>query len=156
MLLAGVACAGQTRSDRISCCGGIDLRRLMGGRRSCVAALAVLGLLFAQFVAAAHACTVAFSPPAPVAIVASAVDDAMPSDCAGNAKRTNANVCESHCTHGQQIDADADAPVAAIAPQPALTVRVPSRIAPRSFDTIALHARSTAPPLSILFGRFLI
>ena len=128
----------------------------MAGQRSCVAVLAILGFLFSQFVTAAHACTVAFSSPLSVAIVASAVDDAMPSDCAGNAKRTNANVCESHCVYGQQIDVQSDAPVAAIAPQPALSARVPQPIAPRSFRTIALHARSTAPPLSILFGRFLI
>jgi len=128
----------------------------MDGRRSCVALIAILGLLFAQFVTAAHACTVAFSPPLPVAIVALAVDDAMPSDCAGNAKRTDANVCESHCAYGQQIDVQSDAPVAAIAPQPALSARIPLPVASRSYDAIALHARSTAPPLSVLFGRFLI
>ena len=129
--------------------------RPMAGRRSCMAVLAILGLLFAQLVTAAHACTVAFSPSLPVAIMASAVDDAMPSDCAGNAKRTDVNVCESHCAYGQQIDVQSDAPVAAIAPQPALTVRVPLPVVLRSFDTTALHARSTAPPLSILFSRFL-
>jgi hypothetical protein len=127
----------------------------MAGRRSCVAVLAVLGLLFAQFVTVAHACTVPFSPSLPLTAVATPVDDAMPSDCAGNAKLTDANVCESHCTHGQQIDAQSDAPVVAISPQPALTVRVPLPIVLRSFDAIALHARSTAPPLSILFSRFL-
>ena len=127
----------------------------MAGRRSCVTVLAILGLLFAQFVTAAHACTIAFSPSPPVAIVATPAADAMPSDCAGNASRASANVCESHCTHGQQIDAEADVPVATIAPQPALTVRVPPPIVLRSFDTTALHARSTAPPLSILFSRFL-
>jgi hypothetical protein len=127
----------------------------MTGRRSCDAVLALLSLLFAQFVTAAHACTVAFSPSLPVAIVASAVDDAMPPDCAGNVKRTDVNVCESHCAYGQQIDFQSDAPVAAIAPQPALTVRVPPQITPRSFDTVGLQARSTAPPLSILFSRFL-
>ena len=127
----------------------------MAGRRSCVTVLAILGLLFAQFVAAAHACTVAFSASLPVETVAIPVDDAMPSDCDGSASRANANVCESHCTHGQQIDAESDAPVAAIAPQPALTVRVPLPVVLRSFDTTALHARSTAPPLSILLSRFL-
>jgi hypothetical protein len=128
----------------------------MAGRRSCMAVLAILGLLFAQLVTAAHACTVAFSPSLPVAIVASAVDDAMPSDCAGNAKRTDANVCESHCAYGQQIDVQFDVPSAAIAPQPALSARVPPPVVSRSYDAIALHARSTAPPLSVLFSRFLI
>jgi len=128
----------------------------MAGRRSCMAVLAILGLLFAQFVTAAHACTVAFSSPLSVAIMASAVDDAMPSDCAGNAKRTDVNVCESHCAYGQQIDVQSDAPVAAIAPQPALSARVPPPVVSRSYDAIALHARSTAPPLSVLLSRFLI
>ena len=128
----------------------------MAGRRLCVTVLAVLGLLFAQFVTVAHACTVAFSPSLPAATVATPVDDAMPSDCAGSAKRTDVNVCESHCAYGQQIDVQSDAPVVAIAPQPALTVRVPQPIAPRSFHAIALHARSTAPPFAVLFGRFLI
>ena len=128
----------------------------MARRRSCVIILAILGLLFAQFVAAAHACTIAFSASLPVETVATPVDGAMPSDCDGSASRANANVCESHCAYGQQIDAESDAPVAAIAPQPALTVRVPPRMVLRSIDTIALHARSTAPPISLLFSRFLI
>jgi hypothetical protein len=82
----------------------------------------------------------------------------MPSDCAAMAKRVaaNAKVCESHCAFGQQIDVQPDAPVAAIAPQPALTVRVISSIAQPSFDTIFLDARSTAPPVALLFSRFLI
>jgi hypothetical protein len=128
----------------------------MAGRQSCVTVLAVLSLLFAQFVTAAHACTVAFSPSLPVAAVATSVDEAMPSDCAGNAKLANASVCESHCAYGQQIDTQSDAPVAAIAPHPALTVRAPAPIVGRSFDATALHARSTPPPISLLFSRFLI
>jgi hypothetical protein len=128
----------------------------MAGHRSCMALLAILGLLFAQFVTAAHACTIDLSASLPATIVATAVDEAMPSDCAGGVSRANANVCESHCTHGQQIDAQSDAPTAAIALQPALTVRVSLPIVRRSFDTITLHARSTAPSLSLLFSRFLI
>jgi hypothetical protein len=126
----------------------------MAVRRSCVAVIAVLSLLFAQFATAAHACTVAFSPSLPFAVAETTVDDAMPSDCAGNAG-ANANACASHCAYGQQIDAESDATVAAIAAQPALTVRASPPISLRLFDPIALHARSTAPPLSILFSRFL-
>ena len=128
----------------------------MAGRQSCVTVLAVLSLLFAQFVTAAHACTVFFSPLLPVAAVATSVDEAMPSDCAGNAELANASVCESHCAYGHQIDTQSDAPVAAIAPQPALSARVPPPVVSRSYDAIALHARSTAPPLSVLLSRFLI
>jgi hypothetical protein len=60
------------------------------------------------------------------------------------------------CRRGQQIELQPDAPVAAIAPQPALTVCVTSSILQPSLDTIFLHARSTAPPVSLLFSRFLI
>jgi len=112
----------------------------------------VLAVLFAQLVTAAHACTVALAPPQSVA---AADNDTMPSDCAGNAKTTRANVCESHCLYGQQIDVHPDVPAAAVAPQPALISRAAQSIAWRSFDTIALHARSSAPPLSVLFSRFL-
>jgi len=44
----------------------------------------------------------------------------------------------------------------AFAPQPALTVRVTWSMVQPSLDTISLHARSTAPPVSLLFSRFLI
>ena len=82
----------------------------------------------------------------------------MPSDCPEMAKRVGANakVCESHCAYGQQIDVQPDAPVAAIAPQPALTIGVVSLIVRRSLDPIFLRARITAPPVSLLFSRFLI
>jgi hypothetical protein len=126
-------------------------------QRRWVAGLVMLGLMFAQIVTVAHACTlavpafqaVAFSQPA---------DDTNPSDCAAMAKRVaaNAKVCESHCAYGQQIDVHSDTPVAAIAPQPALTVGVMAPILQPSLDTIFLHARSTAPPVSLLFSRFLI
>jgi hypothetical protein len=82
----------------------------------------------------------------------------MPEDCAGMAKRAaaNGNVCESHCAYGQQIDVQPDAPVAAIAPQPALTLSATPSIVQLPLDAIFLHARSTAPPVSLLFSRFLI
>jgi hypothetical protein len=116
----------------------------------------MLGMVFAQIVTVAHACTLAV-PMSQAAAFGQPVDETMPSDCAAMAKRAaNAKVCESHCAYGQQISVQPDAPVAAIAPQPALTVGVVSLIVPRSLDTIFLDARSTAPPVSLLFSRFLI
>jgi hypothetical protein len=93
-----------------------------------------------------------------VATFGQPADDTMPSDCATMTKRVaaNAKVCESHCAYGLQIDVQSDAPVAAIATQPPLTVRIVSSIVQPSLDTTALHARRTAPPVSLLFSRFLI
>jgi hypothetical protein len=126
-------------------------------QRRWVAGLVMLGLVFAQVVTVAHACTLVV-PMSQAATFVEPADEAMPSDCPAMAKRVvkNAKVCDSHCAYGQQIDVQSDAPVAAIAPQPALTVGVVSLPVLGSLDTIFLHARSTAPPISLLFSRFLI
>jgi hypothetical protein len=127
-------------------------------QRRWVAGWVMLGVVFAQIVTAAHACTLAVSTsPAPIAVVQPA-DEVMPSDCAAMAKRVAAspNVCESHCDYGQQIDVHPDVPVAGIAPQPALTVHLMLPLVPDSLGATSLYARSTAPPVSILFSRFLI
>lgn len=137
-----------------TCVFGIPMIRR---QRRWVAGLVMLGVVFAQIVTVAHACTLVV-PESQAAALVQAADGTMPSDCAAMAKRvaTNAKVCDSHCAYGQQIDVQPDAPVAAIAPQPPLTVGVVSLIVPRSLDTIFLDARSTAPPVSLLFSRFLI
>jgi hypothetical protein len=126
-------------------------------QRRLAATVVMLGIVFAQVVTVAHACTLAVPAPPASAFVQPA-DETMPSDCAAMAKRVaaNAKVCDSHCAYGQQIDVQPDAPVAAIAPQPALIVSVASPIVQPSLDTTSLHARSTAPPVSLLFSRFLI
>jgi hypothetical protein len=126
--------------------------------RRWVAGLVTVGLVFAQIVTVAHACTLAVPASQSATTFAQPADETMLSDCAAMAKRVaaNAKVCESHCAYGQQIDVQPDAPVAAIAPQPALTVHVVSSIVQPSLDKIFLHARSTAPPVSLLFSRFLI
>jgi len=126
-------------------------------QRRWVAGLVMLGVAFAQIVTAAHACTLAVSAPRPATLVQPAADT-MPSDCPATAKRAaaNAKVCDAHCAYGQQIGVQADAPVAAIAPQPALTVSAVSPIVQSSCDRTSLRARSTAPPVSLLFSRFLI
>ena len=130
----------------------------MGRRqRRWVAGLVMLGVVFAQIVTVAHACTLAV-PASSAATFVEPADEAMPSDCPAMAKYVapNAKVCESHCAYGQQIDVQSDAPVAAIAPQPALIVRILVSIVQPSLDTTSLDARSTAPPASLLFSRFLI
>jgi hypothetical protein len=118
----------------------------------------MLGVVFAQFVTVAHACILAVPVSQVAATFVEPPDNRMPSDCPTMAKRIAANpkICESHCAYGQQIDVQLDAPMAAIAPQPALTVCVVSSIVQLSFDKTFLHPRSTAPPVSLLFSRFLI
>ena len=125
--------------------------------RRWVAGLVMLGIAFAQIVTVAHACTLV-APVSQAVALGEPTDETMPSDCAAMAKRVaaNAKVCESHCAYGQQIDVQPDAPVAAIAPQPALTIGVVSSIVQPPFDKTFLHARSTAPPVSLLYSRFLI
>jgi hypothetical protein len=133
---------------------GVMVRR----RRMWVAGLVTVGLVFAQLVTAAHACMLAVPSSQGVATIVEPADETMPSDCAAMAKppAAKAKVCVAHCTFGQQIDVQADAPVAAIAPQPALTVSVASSNVRPSLDSSFLHARNTAPPVSLLFSRFLI
>jgi hypothetical protein len=120
--------------------------------------MVMLGVVFAQIVTAAHACTLAVSAAqAPTAAV-QPPDEVMPADCTAMAKRVaaSANVCKSHCDYGQQIDVHPDVPVAGIAPQPALTVNPMLPLVSDSLGATILYARSTAPPVSILFSRFLI
>jgi hypothetical protein len=69
----------------------------------------------------------------------------------------HAKVCEAHCTYGKRIDGRQDAPVAVIAPQATLTIRVISSLVHLRLNRgIFLSARSVAPPVSLLFSRFLI
>jgi hypothetical protein len=118
----------------------------------------MLGVVFAQIVTSAHACTLAVSAPQAPTMVVQPADLAMPVDCTAMAKRmaTSGNVCDSHCDYGQQIDVHPDVPVAGIAPQPALTVHPTLPLVPDLLGATFLYARSTAPPVSILLGRFLI
>jgi len=126
-------------------------------QRRWVAGLVMLGVVFAQIVTVAHACALAV-PVFQAATFAEPTDTTMPADCAALAKpvAAKAKVCVAHCTYGQQIDVQPDAPVAAVAPQPALTVCIMSSLVQASLDSIFLHARDTAPSVSLLFSRFLI
>jgi hypothetical protein len=126
--------------------------------RKRIAGLMLLGWLFAQFVTIAHACP-ALNPATSAASVSSlAITDATPTDCAEMAQSSNSNpnVCQSHCFAGQQVDTQAQAPAAALSPQPALTVRVADPQFAKSADGHASAARGNDPPATLLFSRFLI
>jgi hypothetical protein len=118
----------------------------------------MLGVVFAQIVTVAHACTLTVRALQGTATFAAPADTIMPADCAAMAKPVTAKgkICVAHCTYGQQIDVTLDAPVAAIPPQAALTVCIVSPLVGASLDPSFLHARSTAPPVSLLYSRFLI
>ena len=126
--------------------------------RKRIAGLIVLGWLFAQIVTVAHACP-ALNPATSVASVSSvAITAAMPTDCEAMAKLagSNANVCQSHCVAGEQVDTQAQAPAAALALQPGLTVRIADVRFVKSADRHAQGARGNDPPATLLFSRFLI
>ena len=82
----------------------------------------------------------------------------MPTDCEAMAKLagSNANVCQSHCVAGEQVDTQAQAPAAALSPQTALTVRVVDPQFVKSADRHAPAACGNDPPATLLFSRFLI
>jgi len=126
--------------------------------RKRIAGLMLLGWLFAQFVTIAHACP-ALNPAISAASASSvAVTDAMPTDCEAMPKLadSNANVCQSHCVAGEQVDTQAQAPAAALSPQPALTVRVADPQSVKSANRHRQDACGNDPPATLLFSRFLI
>jgi hypothetical protein len=126
--------------------------------RKRIAGLIVLGWLFAQIVTTAHACP-AINPATSAASVSSVANTAAtPTDCAGMAKssNSNANICQSHCIAGEQVDTQAQAPAAALSPQPALTVRLADPQFVKSADGQGSAARGNDPPATLLFSRFLI
>src|SRR5439155_3154868 len=127
--------------------------------RQRIAALLMVGLAFAQVVTAAHACSISAlaSSQGPVQAEPFA-SQAMPTDCGEMAKRSGSpiNVCVSHCDFGQQIDAQADAPTAAIVPHLPLIIRPVASRVPVNCDNWSRFASLAAPPPQLLFSRFLI
>ncbi len=128
--------------------------------RRFVVVLMMLGFLFAQIVATAHACPL-LAPQADVATQIAAADRAsMPADCPAMTAQpdstSTANACALHCNAGQQIDVQSAALAAPIALQLPLTIRVVELGIPDALATIWFSSLGAAPPLSLLFGHFLI
>jgi hypothetical protein len=117
--------------------------------------LLVAVLAFAQVVTAAHACSILNPALQSTPVVA---QQAMPPDCAGMAEQTGStvNVCETHCIDPQQIDAQAYALTAPIAPQPALTLRRSESYSPALTAAPAFSIIGAAPCALLRFSRFLI
>jgi hypothetical protein len=126
-------------------------------KRRWMGVIAAIALGFTQLAAAAHACAlVAPVPVAPVSLVATA--EAMSPDCGamGSDAPAGANVCESHCTFGLQIDTHPEVPAAAIGPRSALIVDAALLTMPAGAYVAVPRAQSSSPPVSLLYSRFQI
>jgi hypothetical protein len=129
-------------------------------RRQSIAVMMMVGLMFAQIVAMAHACPLLL-PQGDASMQVALPDRApMPADCVGMTGQpdstSTANACESHCNTGQQIDVQSAALSAPIGLQPVLTIRVVEHGIPDPGAAIWLSSLRAAPSLSLLFGHFLI
>jgi hypothetical protein len=126
-----------------------------------VATVVALALVAMQWTIAVHACAVGASGLAVAADVqAAAIADGgatMP-DCAnaGMKPAADGKICAAHCQADSQVDVDGITPVPPIAPQPALSISVATPVVPHFAAASPLLAHGAAPPLSILFSRFLI
>jgi hypothetical protein len=121
-------------------------RKQVLSRRRWIAASVLLGVIFANIVTAVHACPLVATSGA--AVVQVSVETAPPS-CHDLAHKSNdnANVCQSHCHTGQQVDTQADAPIAAIAPREALTIYLVDLSEARARDASSLPALGAVAPL---------
>lgn len=116
----------------------------------------ILGLVCAQSISLAHACMIASgTTPPPSAIAQHAA--AMPADCAMMTHGAMANdaACDTHCFPREQADRGLDVRLPAMAPPSVFVVRVVSAVLARSAVAAPPLTRSTSPPLSLLFRRFL-
>jgi hypothetical protein len=129
-----------------------DMRR----SRQWLAGFMILGLISAQLISLAHACAGADAFAAS-AQTTTGPDAAMPADCPAmtNGASTRA-ACEAHCVPREQVDKGVDVRTAPMAPASPLIVRVAHPPVPASMRATPPLVRITAPPLSLLFGRFLI
>jgi hypothetical protein len=133
--------------------GGLNAR----ASRRWLAGLMILGFISAQLISLAHAC--ATGPDrSPASAHAFGGTAAMPADCpmVVHAAPSDGTACDAHCLPSAQVDKGAEARIAAMAPPSPLIVRVVQPAIPSSVCAPPPLARIASPPLSLLFGRFLI
>jgi hypothetical protein len=118
----------------------------------------ILGWLFAQLATVAHACPTLTAGADPSSAASAAVAPPMPSDCATLAKQagSNANVCQSHCVAGEQVDTPAQVPVAAMASLPALVIHTADPSIRPWAVLSSPSAHGVALSALLLFSRLLI
>jgi hypothetical protein len=119
-----------------------------------IAAGVMLGLVFVQIVTAAHACP-NLAAASDTAVVQPAVGVTASCHDLADKARDNANVCQSHCLAEQQVDIQADAPIAAIAPREALAVHVIDLCQTRLREFSSLPALGAAARPLLRFSRLL-
>jgi hypothetical protein len=126
-------------------------------RKKRTAWLALLGFVLAQMAAAAYACATVPDRQRSIAPERGEAS-AMMAHCSGMAEETAAlpNLCQAHCQASHQIDSQLQAPAAAMAPPPALTVTLSDTGILASAEPFLLRPFGAAPPPSILFSRLLI
>ena len=149
-----MAPAGRARYHDGTC---RESRVFMHRYRLGIAAFEMWGLAFSQAAIAAHACALLSPSGLPAQTAASHVQP-MHTDCAGMANQSHStlNVCLSHCNGSDQSSANADIPTAAVAPQPALSVRLSTVCVTSRAALWSLALPAKAPPPRLRFSRFLI
>jgi hypothetical protein len=117
----------------------------------------ILGFTFAQVISLAHACARG-SELSLAAAQARARSVAMPADCptAADAALSGGVACDAHLLPREQVDKGIEVRIAPMAPPSPLVVRVMQPSIPSSVRATPPLTRIASPPLSLLFGRFLI
>ena len=125
--------------------------------RRWLAGLMVLGFISAQLISVAHACA-SQERPSVASTQARGGIVAMPADCpmATDASPSADVACDAHCLPRSQVDQGAEVRVAAMAPPSPLIVRGLQAGIASSVWATPPRASIASPPLSLLFGRFLI
>lgn len=82
----------------------------------------------------------------------------MPAGCpiTADAASSSGAACDAHCMPRAQVDKGADVRIAALAPASSLMVQIVQPLVPASMRATPPLVRIASPPLSLLFGRFLI
>jgi hypothetical protein len=129
----------------------------MRRHRTWIVAIVMWCLAFAQAATAAHACSMLAIPSPSKVQTVKPPTQPMDAACTGMASQSDStvNLCASHCVGNDQSNANADVPTAAIAPQPALNVRL-SVDCVRARSSTSLVSPTAAPPPHLRFARFLI
>ena len=118
----------------------------------------ILAFISAQLIGLAHACGTAPDVSFATAGAMAATGAAMPADCPvmADARLSTGAACDAHCVPREQADKGADVRVAALAPLTPLLVQIVQPAIPASMRAAPPLARIASPPLSLLFGRFLV
>lgn len=130
----------------------------MRASRRWLTILMILGFVLAQGISLARACGSTPDASRTTAQALAGTAAAMPADCPlmADAAAPSGAACDAHCLPSAQVDKGAEVRIAALAPPSSLVVRRMQPELPLSVRALPPLARIASPPLSLLFGRFLI